>query len=52
MALTKEQVLTTLNLPEFGRRQALGLIKYAGKAKASINTDKEPGISPVSRAGR
>ena len=41
MALTKEQVLTTLNLPEFGRRQALGLIKYAGKAKASINTDKE-----------
>jgi DNA processing protein len=41
MALTKEQVLTTLNLPEFGRRQALGLIKYAGKAKASIITDKE-----------
>ena len=41
MALTKEQVLMVLHLPEFGRQQALGLIKYAGKAKASINTDKE-----------
>lgn len=41
MALTKEQVLTTLNLPEFGRQQALGLIKYAGKTNVFINTDKE-----------
>ena len=41
MALTKEQILTTLYLPEFGRSQALGLIRYASKTNTSINTDKE-----------
>ncbi len=41
MALTKEQILTTLNLPDFGRQQALGLIKYASKNNTSINTDRE-----------
>lgn len=41
MALTKEQVLTTLHLPEFGRSQALSLIKYASKKNISVTTDKE-----------
>ena len=41
MALTKEQVLTTLYLPEFGRSQALGLMKYASKKNISVTTDKE-----------
>lgn len=41
MALTKEQILTTLYLPEFDRSQALGLIRYASKTNTSINTDKE-----------
>lgn len=41
MALTKEQILTTLNLPDFGRQQALGLIRYASKTNTSITTDME-----------
>lgn len=41
MALTKEQILITLYLPEFGRSQALGLIRYASKNNPSITTDKE-----------
>jgi DNA processing protein len=41
MALTKEQILTTLNLPDFGRQQALGLIRYSSKTNTSITTDKE-----------
>ena len=41
MALTKEQVLTALQLPDFGREQAFGLIKFAAKNDLSISTDKE-----------
>ena len=41
MALTKEQVLTALQLPDFGREQALGLIQFASKIDLSISTDKE-----------
>lgn len=41
MALTKEQVLTTLQLPDFGREQAWGLIQFASKNDLSISTDKE-----------
>ena len=41
MALTKEQVLTVLQLPDFGREQALGLIQFASKIDLSISTDKE-----------
>lgn len=41
MALTKEQVLTALQLPDFGREQAWGLIQFASKNDLSISTDKE-----------
>lgn len=41
MALTKEQILTALQLPELGRKQALGLIQFASKNDLSISTDKE-----------
>lgn len=41
MALTKEQLLTALQLPDFGREQALGLIQFIAKNDLSISTDKE-----------
>lgn len=41
MALTKEQVLTALHLPDFGREQALGLIQFAAENDLSITTDRE-----------
>ena len=41
MAINKEQLLTALQLPDFGREQALGLIQFASKNDLSISTDKE-----------
>ncbi len=41
MALTKEQLLTAKQLPDFGREQAFGLIKFAVKNDLSISTDRE-----------
>lgn len=41
MALTKEQVLTALQLPDFGREQAFGLIQFISKNDLSITSDKE-----------
>lgn len=41
MALTKEQILTALYLPDFGREQALELIRFSAKKDVSIATDKE-----------
>ena len=41
MAFTKEQVLTALQLPDFGREQALGLIRFSAKKDVSISTDME-----------
>lgn len=41
MALTKEQVLTALHLPEFGREQALEFIRFSAKKDVSISIDTE-----------
>lgn len=41
MALTKEQILTALYLPDFGREQALELIRFSAKKDVSISTDTE-----------
>jgi len=41
MAISKGRILTALHLPDFGREQALGLIKFAAKNDLSIATDKE-----------
>lgn len=41
MAIKKEQILTALHLPDFGREQALGLIRFATKNDLSISTDRE-----------
>ena len=41
MALRKEHILTALQLPDFGREQALGLIRFSAKKDVSISTDTE-----------
>lgn len=41
MAISKEQVLTALQLPDFGREQALELIRFSAKKDVSISTDTE-----------
>lgn len=41
MAISKEKILTALHLPDFGREQALGLIRFSAKKDVSISTDTE-----------